>query len=166
MLHKNKFETIFIIGLLLLTASIYLLQRYSWNHSLVIDAKTAFPLQVITDNSLSNGKSTGSVNIIDNKIILDCEIIASDYAWPFCEIDLELYDNNTQHKRYGMDLSGYTSVAIHADYENISPGGIRFQMRNYNSVYSRLDDHETWKYTGIEYFSLEGIMRICFLDLR
>ena len=151
----NKLENIVVIGLLLLTAIIFLLQRYSLDHTLVIDANTKFPIQSITDNSINTGKSISSISIIDDKIILDCEIVASDYAWPFCELAIQLNNENQLEQRYGIDLSRYDTVAIYAQYENFSSSGIRFQIRNYHAAYSQLNAPETWKYTGLEYFSLE-----------
>ncbi len=154
-MYKDKLERGILVGLLILTALIYLLQRYSLDHILVFDAQTSFPIKAISDNSTLHGKSITSISIVDNKIILDCEIIASDYAWPFCEITFKLHDENIPEQRYGINLSNYETVAIYATYQNIHPLGIRFQIRNYHNAYSQLQDVESWKYTGIEYFSLE-----------
>ena len=154
-MYKDKLESGILVGLLILTALIFWLQRYSLDHIIVFDANTSFPIKAISDNSTLQGESISSVSIVDNKIILDCEIISSEYAWPFCEIAFKLHDESIPKQRYGINLSNYDTVEVHATYQNIPPLGIRLQIRNYHNSYSQLQDVESWKYTGIEYFSLE-----------
>jgi diguanylate cyclase (GGDEF)-like protein len=157
---RNKVEIFVIISLLLITTCTYYLQRFAWDKVLVIDSKTKFPILNISDEVISNGKSTSSYTIEDDKIILSCEIIASDYAWPFCELAFQLHDENSVDTKFGINLSNFDMVSIYANYENIAPTGVRFHLRNYNPVYSNLNDDTTLKYNAIEYLLYGDTKRI------
>lgn len=154
-MHIRKLENVIVISLIIISSTIYLLHRYSMDQTLVIDANSTFPVQSISDASLAGGKSISSISIIDNKIVLNCEIVASDYAWPFCELSFKFYDEDILAQNHGIDLSHYNTFEVHASYQNISPLGMRFQIRNYSAAYSQVSLPESWKYTGLEYFSLE-----------
>ncbi|MCP4990106.1 MAG: GGDEF domain-containing protein [Colwellia sp.] len=149
-MNRLKIEAIIVISLLALTATIYLLQRYSWHHSLTIDKDVNFPIQAVSDKG-----STSSLTIIDNKLVLDCEIIATDHAWPFCEIAIQLHRKEQPFESAGYDLSSFENVTIYADYKNRAPLSIRFQLRHFNKIYSNKNDSNSMKYNILEYFNLE-----------
>ena len=144
-----------IISLIAITAILYFMQHYALNHSFVLNTASPYAVKAISDDALHNGKTTSTVKVVDNKYILDCEIIESDYKWPFCELAFQLFDEENPELHYGIDLSQFDTVTVHASYRNISPFGIRLQIRNYHNDYSKLNDDSTWKYTGIEYFLLD-----------
>jgi diguanylate cyclase (GGDEF)-like protein len=149
---RKIIERIVVISLLLITAFIYFMQQYSWNKSFTIDATSAFEINAISDISVTNGKSISSYRIEDDKIILSCEIIASDYTWPFCELTFQFHDPHSINNKFGIDLSSFDTVTIDANYTNIAPQGIRFQLRNFNPAYSNLKDESSLKYNAVEYF--------------
>jgi diguanylate cyclase (GGDEF)-like protein len=146
MKSSTKLEFYIVCSLLLLTSIIYLLQYYSLNQNITFDAHSKVALR-----SISDAGSKSSLAIINDEIILDCEIIASDYAWPFCEITFQLYDDHQMIHGGGMNFSSYESVSIFAKYHNIAPTGIRFQLRSYNKIYSKENEDSTLKYNGLEY---------------
>ena len=155
-MRTSKFEAIVVLLLLLSTSIIYLMQQYSWNHSLSFDSNTPFPVRAISD-----ANSVASIEKIDNKLVLTCEIIQSDYAWPFCEIAIQLHKGSPQ-TRQGIDLSKFETVNIHAQYQSAEPLGIRFQLRNFNNIYSNTQDPHSLKYSGIEYFVDDKTSEVSF----
>jgi diguanylate cyclase (GGDEF)-like protein len=128
------------------------MQHNAWNKSFVIDAHTAFNILAISDDGTEKGKSTSSFVIKDEKIVLSCEIIASEYAWPFCELTFQLHDPLSVENKFGIDLSNFDTASVFANYHNLATHGIRFQMRSFNPAYSNLKDDRTFKYNSVEYY--------------
>lgn len=100
------------------------------------------------DDRGNGGKSVSTLKRDGEKFILDCEIIASDYQWPYCELSFSLYDANGK----GMNLSNYEQVKLWAKYSTPQPFGVRFQLINFNPAYSRQEDTNSLKYNAIELF--------------
>jgi diguanylate cyclase (GGDEF)-like protein len=151
-MRKNKLEVLIVISLLVITGLIYYMQHHVWKKSFTLNSQSEFDVKAISDVVLAKGKSLSSIAIKDDKIILSCEIISSDYPWPFCELAFQLHDQKSGKNKFGIDLSGFDTVSIHATYQNIAPHGVRFQLRSFNPVYSNLKDDSTLKYNAIEYF--------------
>ncbi|MBU2891993.1 GGDEF domain-containing protein [Colwellia sp. D2M02] len=151
-MRKNKLEVTVVLCLLMITGFIYFMQQHYWHKSFTIDAHTAFEINAISDIGTATGKSKSSYVIENEKIILSCEIIASDYLWPFCELAIQFYDFSSKGAPFGIDLSSFDTVSIYAKYINLAPHGVRFQLRNFNPVYSNLKDDGTLKFNGTEYF--------------
>ncbi|MCO4799991.1 MAG: GGDEF domain-containing protein, partial [Colwelliaceae bacterium] len=149
---SEKFDNIFLIALLTFTVTLFLLQKFSLNHSLNIDINTLYPSQVISDQDANNGKST--VKLIKNKdhFLLDCQIIPSDYNWPFCEITFSFTSENDNNIYTPLDLSEYKQVNISALYTSKNSAGVRFQLRTFNPAYASLENQSSWKYNGLEYW--------------
>ncbi len=145
-------DTIARILLIVLTVIIGLLQEYSLNKTLIIDANSAFKFKAVSDSSTQEGSSKASYQIVDNNIELNCTIIRENYAWPFCTLAFELYDYKVIRKRLGINFNSFNTVKIFAQYENIDPTGIRFNIRSFNPLHSTALDEESWKYNGIEYW--------------
>ena len=148
---NEKYDNIFLIGLLTFTVLLLLLHQVSFNKSLVVDVNSPYSSQVTSDNTVQGGRSTA--NLITNKdyLLLECDIIASSYAWPFCEISFEFHTAIIDNSSSYMDLSLYENVHITAQYLNETPSRIRFHLRTFNPLYSKLNDKNTWKYNGIEF---------------
>ncbi|MDF3012358.1 MAG: hypothetical protein K0Q78_562 [Cellvibrio sp.] len=100
------------------------------------------------DDRGNGGKSVASLRRDGEKFILDCEIIPSDYQWPYCEISFSLADKNGK----GMDLTNYEQVKVWARYSAPQEFGIRLQLINFNPAYSRIGDSNSFKYNAIELF--------------
>lgn len=152
-MQREKFNNIILLALIFVTTLIALLHQYSLNHTLTIDTNTPYLVQTVTDKTGgNNGNSEATLTKNEDHFLLDCHIIASNYAWPFCEITVNfLYDDkNKSHKP--IDLTTYQHAEVSATYINETNAGIRFQLRTFNPAYSTLADESTWKYNGIEYW--------------
>jgi len=141
-------EVLARVSLLLISVILALLQEYSFNKSFVIDIDSKLKFSAISDNRIS-GLSLASIKKENGNIVLDCEIIKSNYAWPFCEIAIELSSNKNPQSA-GIDLSNFDSVKIFAQYVGLKNNSIRFQIRSFNPTYSTIEDDNTWKYNGLE----------------
>ena len=155
-MRNEKFDNIILIGLIFITAMIIALHHFSLNHALVIDTKSHFPVEIITDSSV-NGKSTATLTKTDDYFLLDCNIVKSDYRWPFCEITFSFAKDTNGHNTAPIDLSTYEKVKVSAQYlkkdeKSHDAVAIRFQLRTFNPVYSTIQEQESWKYNGVEYW--------------
>jgi diguanylate cyclase (GGDEF)-like protein len=153
--HGKSFNIV-IAFLITFTIVMVGLQEYSFNEVYVIDASSDKDIlspmfSAVSDGTEQRGQSIVSYKIENNKVILDCEIVASDYAWPFCEITMSLHDPQSPTGKLGVDLTLFKYVKVFAEYENITENGIRFYTRSYDEIISSLEDHTTWKYNGLEF---------------
>jgi len=153
--HGKSFNII-ITFLISLSIIMMLLQKYSLNDVYVIDASSDKDIispmfMAVSDGTAERGQSIVSYKIENNKVILDCEIVASDYAWPFCELTMQLHDPQKLNRAQGVDLSLFEYVKIYAEYENMTENGIRFYTRSHDGNTSPVGDFTTWKYNGLEF---------------
>jgi diguanylate cyclase (GGDEF)-like protein len=137
-----------LLGLLIIITLLSLaFQAYGPAKVLTLAHDTQYHLEVIDDRT-NGGKSVATLKRDGENLILDCEIIASEYPWPYCEISFVLMDN----QGIGMDMSNYQQVKLWAKYSEPQAFGIRFQLINFNPAYSNNDDPNTLKYNAIELF--------------
>lgn len=148
---NEKFDNIFLTGLLTLTIILLLLHKVSFNKSLIIDVNTQFASHASTDSKVNNGKSQAKLIKNSDHFLLDCNIIASSYSWPFCEVSFSFDTSKDGSPSTFLDLSLYDNVKISAQYLGENTSRIRFHLRTFNPVYSTLADKRTLKYNGIEY---------------
>jgi len=135
--------------MLLLTIALLLLQKYSLNRSLVFDGASDRPIYPIYDQ-MSGGESTAQLGREENLLVLDCEIVDA-YAWPYCEVNIDLRQADDDGKVSGVNLSRYDRVGLWARYENDQQSGIRFHLRNFNPAYSNNENPDSLKYNVLEF---------------
>lgn len=151
-MRSEKFDNLIILILLAATVTILLAHHFSLNRTLTIDSNTSLPIKTITDQSTGRGKSQASFSKTNDHLLLDCQIVESDYAWPFCELAISLAFDDDGKLTKPMDLSTFTEVKISAKYDGNLPNGIRFYLRAYNERYASYQDENSWKYNAIEYW--------------
>ena len=138
-----------LLGLLILiTLALLFLQYFGPQKKLVLGTDAGFRIEVIDDRG-NGGASVATLSRAGEHFILDCEIIASSYAWPYCEISFVLTDNVTGR---GMDLSNFNEVELHIHYSEPQAFGIRFQLVNFNPAYANDADTNSQKYNAIELY--------------
>lgn len=137
-----------LLGLLIVITLLALVfQTYGPDKVLTLRQDPNLYIHAIDDRG-NGGKSISSLKEDGEKFILDCEIIASDYQWPYCEISFTLADKDGR----GMNLSNYEQVKLWAKYSTPQAFGVRFQLINFNPAYSRQNDTNSLKYNAIELF--------------
>lgn len=137
-----------LLGLLIVfTLLAIAFQAYGPEKVLTLERDAGFHIEVIDDRN-NGGKSVATLKRDGKNLILDCEIIQSDYQWPYCEISFILIDS----KGNGLNLSNYHQAKLWAKYATPQTFGIRFQLINFNSAYSKINDANTLKYNAIELF--------------
>lgn len=151
-MRSEKFDSLILIGLLLLTIFIILLQRFAFQTSFIIDVNSPFPVNSLSDEPINNGKSKASLTKNADHFLLDCHIIPSNYPWPFCEMAVSFAFDENKNFTQALDLSSYKKIKVSAQYLGESSASIRFHLRSYNQSYSSYNDQKTWKYNGIEYW--------------
>lgn len=137
-----------LLGLLIIiTLCALAFQHYGPERTLVLGHDSGIYYEAIDDRG-NGGKSVATLSRDEEKFILDCEIVASDYPWPYCEISFSLADQNGKGKK----LTNYERVTLWAKYSEQQPFGVRFQLINYNPAYARKGDDNSLKYNAIELF--------------
>ena len=146
-LRQERLKTRFVGLLLVITLAAVGLQSLEFTRVLRIDQNTRFTHNTIDDRS-NGGFSTSRIEVVDGKLQLHCEIAASDFAWPYCAVSFNIRTGPVK----GLDLSGYSHVKLQAKYVGLQHSGIRFQTRNFNPAYSKVDQEATFKYNAIEIY--------------
>jgi hypothetical protein len=123
-----------------------------FDKELILDAKSNFDIRAQCDSFELGGKSKAEFKIINDKIILNCEVKKSDYAWPFCNITFKFYDDSELKVSDGIDFSNFDFIQIKAKYINHEGLGLRLQLRSFDEAYATKDNTETWKFIGLEYW--------------
>ena len=132
--------------LLFVTAVVLIVQATGLQKTRVIDPIQDFSYSIIDDRA-EGGASVGEIQVVDNKLIIKCEIIASQVKWPYCTLSINLVKNDQ-----GVDLSGYTNFKLWIKYVEPRDSGIRFQVRNFDPAYSSRTDDLSLKYNSIEFY--------------
>ncbi len=110
-----------------------------------------FAINAVTDKS-NGGASVASLTKAKDHWLLDCQIIHSNYPWPFCEVTISFVTNKKQQATPLLDLSSFSRANVYAKYIADKNTSIRFQLRSFNQAYSTMDDPDSWKYNSIEYW--------------
>ncbi|ENM5924279.1 GGDEF domain-containing protein [Vibrio mimicus] len=102
-----------------------------------------------TNDQISGGASTSVLLIEGSKAQVRCELLASDYPWPYCGISVHINSDPT----LGLDLSDIHTIRLNVDLQGPTdkPAAMRFYLRNFNPIYSKVDDEYTHKYNGLEF---------------
>ena len=138
-----------LILLLALTGVALLWNQFGMTSTMVIDARTPYPVFVHGDGdapSKPGGKSTARLNRSNGALGLECDL-RTGYEWPFCELRLEFAQAPA-----GIDLSHYDSMRLW-----ITATGperqqrVRIYMRNFNPIYSKLGVTESQKVDQLIY---------------
>ena len=136
-------------ALIIVTSLALILKAVGLHKTLVVDQSTTFPYYALDDRTMG-GSSISSVEVVDNKIKLNCKIAEGSYGWPFCSLAIRLTDGKNGK---GMDLSGYSHFKLWIKYEKPNDDhGIRFQARQIDPKYSSIDDESSLKYNTLEFY--------------
>ncbi|RJG42054.1 GGDEF domain-containing protein [Motilimonas pumila] len=141
---RSKSFSLGLLSLVLFTVCALLAYKYSFNKSLVIDPSSDYKFTVITDAS-QGGQTTAQLKKTKRAFELSCDIKKA-YAWPFCELAVELTEPGQ-----GLDLSTYDTVAIRARFEGEGSQRIRFYVRNSHPDYTKPSNDATLKVNEVEY---------------
>lgn len=137
-----------LLGLLIVITLLALsFQSFGPGKQLILEPGTQFHVEAIDDRG-NGGKSIATLRRDGKNFLLDCDIISSDYPWPYCEISFTLSGADGQ----GMDLTNYHEIEIRAKYSSAQAFGMRFQLINFNPDYSSTNDSNSLKYNAIELF--------------
>lgn len=138
------------VVIFLVVATLAIVQLYQVSGNRVITAITPEKFEFIaTSDKVDNGVSTSVLSLKDDHYVLDCELIKSEYPWPYCGLSIKINSDPT----IGIDLSQYHTFRVNIDYHTSeeSSGRLRTYLRNYNPAYSTPDDEYSFKYNGMEF---------------
>ena len=147
-IQAERLKTLLVGLLLLITVLAVIVQSTLLNKVLVIDAKTPYAYDAVDDRD-DGGASTAKIEVINNKLILHCDIVKNHLEWPYCSISFNFVKRGTTE---GLDLSQYTYAKAWVKYDKPQPIGIRFEIRNFDPSYSHAGEDNSLKYNGLEYY--------------
>ncbi len=137
-----------LLGLLIVITLLALsFQTFGPEKQLILEPGTQLYVEPIDDRG-NGGKSIATLRQDGKNFLLDCDIISSDYPWPYCEISFTL----TGADGRGMDLTNFHELEVRAKYSSAQAFGMRIQLINFNPAYSSTDDSDSLKYNAIELF--------------
>ncbi|WP_168172378.1 GGDEF domain-containing protein [Cellvibrio sp. PSBB023] len=137
-----------LLGLcIVITVLLLALQKYGPEKVLIIGKDAGLEMNSL-DDSGNGGASIASLVHDGDTLLLNCEIIASAYRWPYCVASFKLTDASGK----GMDLSGYRQITVAARYSTPQDVGIRIQLINFNPAYANDRDSNSLKYNALELF--------------
>ena len=143
-------EVFAVLALLLVSAVIIVLQFFYLERSLIIDGRSALRAEARDDRPF-NGSSISAIRQDQRGLNTSCDLIKSDFAWPYCEVVIDLSRGELDGSMQGVNLTGFDQVGLWLQQgDNIQPS-IRFQIHNFNSIYSKIGERETYKYHAVEF---------------
>lgn len=154
-LHKERQKARLASGLLIVSIALMMLQEFGLNKTLFLNAHSSYPITAIDDRSNGGASISSHQFTPEGDIILDCEIVASSYQWPYCEITISFVEDTVEGDIAGIDLSSYQQASLWVRYAEPNTLGTRFQLRNFNPAYSSYDDEGSLKYNGVEYYQAQ-----------
>ncbi|AOW82827.1 GGDEF domain-containing protein [Vibrio mimicus] len=137
-----------LLGLVLITIVTILLYWQFGSAKRVLVSPQRFTY-FATNDQISGGASTSALLIEGGEAQVRCELLASNYPWPYCGISVHINSDPT----LGLDLSDIHTIRLNVDLQGPTdkPAAMRFYLRNFNPIYSKIDDEYTHKYNGLEY---------------
>jgi len=150
-----------VAGILLTLITFSFLALFAFHKGLYrtmpIDLSNIESMDSHSDNT-QGGKTTASLFINEEGLNLKCQI-SKQYQWPYCEVQLKLVSkdkNGNYQLDKGPDLSPYTEVYLDIEFKAEQQDRVRFYLRNYNPIYSKLDkDENSLKVNEIEFSANE-----------
>lgn len=133
-----------LLAAVIISCAALLLQRYSLNKSLTVDANTAY-LVSITDDRPMGGKSLSNIVRTDEGYLFTCKIDTS-YDWPFCQLSIEF-----SQAPNGLNLSGYENIELDVSIQGPGEPSLRVYLRNFNPAYASPQRPTTFKVNEVEY---------------
>ncbi|EEY43838.1 GGDEF family protein [Vibrio mimicus VM223] len=137
-----------LLGLVLITIVTILLYWQFGSAKRVLVSPQRFTY-FATNDQISGGASTSALLIEGGEAQVRCELLASNYPWPYCGISVHINPDPT----LGLDLSDIHTIRLNVDLQGPTdkPAAMRFYLRNFNPIYSKIDDEYTHKYNGLEF---------------
>jgi diguanylate cyclase (GGDEF)-like protein len=146
-LAQERWKTSIVILLIIFSAAVIAFQSLQYPKILRIDNNPSFPLAAV-DDSGSGGATRSSTEKRGSHNVIICDILTSNYAWPFCEASFDL----STSKDKGIDLSNFSRIQLWLKFKSPEGSSLRIQVRNFNSIYSK--DESTLKYSAIELYNI------------
>jgi diguanylate cyclase (GGDEF)-like protein len=144
-MHARVLRRLLIV-LLALTGVALLWNQFGMTSTMVIDARSAFPVVALDDRGNVGGKSIARVTHAGGALGLDCDLRAG-YEWPFCELEVQF-----AKPPHGLDLSRYDSMRLWVTASGPeAQQRVRIYVRNFNPVYSKPGVAESEKVNQLVY---------------
>ncbi|WP_049723698.1 GGDEF domain-containing protein [Gilvimarinus polysaccharolyticus] len=146
---KLRFEKALLV-LVALTALAIVGQKWVLQETFVLDPAQGFDHRLYSD-VLSGGNTQAEiVSTEGGRYEWRCDL-RPQFQYPYCGFEVRLVGSHTQ----GIDLSNYKRVKIWLDYQGPN-NNVRIFLRNFNSLYSIVNDDTTTKYNQIEFPYSQG----------
>jgi diguanylate cyclase (GGDEF)-like protein len=148
--NTEKKEIFVAILLVFFTLLIFLLQYIGFERHLAIDLTNLDKISTRDDRPF-NGSSTSSYLKTPAGIEFTCQIIKKDFAWPYCELVIDVKQLVNKSEAQGLDLSNFDQIGLWIQHNHAKQPGTRVELHNFNSAYSTEGAINTLKYNTIEF---------------
>ena len=146
-----------------MTVIVCLAQFIGFEKSIILDLTDSKKVST-RDDRVSKGASISSYQMTPEGVEFTCEIIQSEFRWPYCELKFNLSSDN-KRELLGLDLSSFERIGLWIDHDHDSQPGTRIELHNFNSAYSTESINDSLKYNSIE-FSEKKAPSPTWIDLR
>jgi len=163
LIQNNKKEFTFISCMFLLTVIVCIAQFMGFEKSIILDLTDSTKIST-RDDRVSKGASISSYQMTPQGVDFTCQIIQSEFRWPYCELKFNLSTNNNG-KLLGIDLSSFERIGLWIDHDHENQPGTRIELHNFNSAYSTESNNDSFKYNSIE-FSEKKVPSPTWIDLH
>jgi len=163
LIQNNKKEFTFISCMFLLTVIVCIAQFMGFEKSIIIDLTDSTKIST-RDDRVSKGASISSYQMTPQGVDFTCQIIQSEFRWPYCELKFNL-STNSNGKLLGIDLSSFERIGLWIDHDHENQPGTRIELHNFNSAYSTESNNDSFKYNSIE-FSEKKVPSPTWIDLH
>jgi diguanylate cyclase (GGDEF)-like protein len=144
-MHARVLRRLLIV-LLALTGIALLWNQLGMTTTMVIDARSQFPAEVLDDRTTPGGKSVATLSREGDALGMDCDLRAG-HQWAFCELRLEF-----AKAPHGLDLSRYDSMRLWvAATGPEAQQRVRIYVRNFDPAYSKVGVAESEKVDQLIY---------------
>lgn len=146
---SQRKEVIAAILLVCITLLLIILQYLGLERSLAIDLNS----NNITarDDRPFNGASIASYKKTDKGLEFSCQIIKEKFAWPYCELVIDVKNISENNTTNGLNLNNYDQIGLWLKHDHPQQPGTRIELHNFNAAYSQEGVINSLKYNTLEF---------------
>ena len=141
-----------LAGLLLVifTVLILTLQFIGLEKTLFIDLNEEQTI-IARDDRPFNGSSIAKFTKTEQGLAFSCHVIKEAFAWPYCELVIDIRNLSNSASQQGVDLSSYEKIGLWIKHNHPDQPGTRVELHNFNDAYSVDGVINSLKYNTLEF---------------
>jgi diguanylate cyclase (GGDEF)-like protein len=106
---------------------------------------------IARDDRPFQGSSIASYLKTEQGLEFTCQVIKDKFAWPYCELVINVQSLSNESSQQGIDLSSYDKIGLWIKHNHPNQPGTRIELHNFNSDYSVEGEINSLKYNTLEF---------------